>query len=116
LTPGFGGTGILEASNLVLNANVTVAMQINGTNAGADYDQLVVSNGNLTIGSAALSLTTLTNLSPVFGTDFRLVNLPNAASTVNGTFAGLPEGSIFTNNDIIYQISYAGGDGNDVTP
>ncbi len=34
---------------------------------------------------------------------------------VNGTFAGLPEGGVLTNNLVRYSISYVGGDGNDIT-
>jgi hypothetical protein len=33
---------------------------------------------------------------------------------VNGTFAGLPEGALFTQGGITYSISYVGGAGNDV--
>jgi autotransporter-associated beta strand protein len=115
LTPGFGGTGIIEASNLVLNSSVTLAMQINGTNAGVDHDQIIVTNGDLTVGSATLNLAFLASLSPSFGTPFTLIKLPNAASAVNGTFLGLPEGSTFTNNNVVYELSYTGGVGNDVT-
>ena len=34
---------------------------------------------------------------------------------VLGTFTGLPEGSILTNNTVRYTLSYVGGDGNDIT-
>ena len=34
---------------------------------------------------------------------------------VSGTFAGLPEGSTVSSGGTTWQISYAGGDGNDVT-
>lgn len=34
---------------------------------------------------------------------------------VVGTFSGLPEGSVLTNNTVRYVLSYAGGDGNDIT-
>ena len=39
----------------------------------------------------------------------------SGASAIQGTFAGLPEGSILTVNGTRYQISYVGGTGNDVT-
>src|ERR1041385_1867542 len=80
LAPGYGGTGILETSNVVLNSSVTVAIQINGVGPGTNHDQLVVTNGNLAIGSATLSLSFLSSLTNSFGDTFTLINLPNAAS------------------------------------
>jgi len=80
-----------------------------------DYDQIVVSNGNVTLGSATLSVLFLPSLSPSFGDTFTLINVLNPTNTVSGTFTNLPEGSTFTNNSFIYQLSYTGGDGNDVT-
>ncbi|HSU53507.1 MAG TPA: hypothetical protein VLT36_05575, partial [Candidatus Dormibacteraeota bacterium] len=115
LRPGHLGTGILTTSNLVLNATVTNIMEINGLTPGIDYDQIVVSNGNVTLGSATLSLSFLGSLTNSFNDTFTLVNVLNPTNTVTGTFSGLPEGSAFTNNSIVYQLSYAGGDGNDVT-
>lgn len=118
LRPGYLGTGILTASNILFNSSVTVAMEINGLNAGIDYDQIVVSNGNVTLdgnGSATLSLSFSGSLSNFFGDTFTLINVLNPTNTVTGTFSGLPEGSTFTNNSIVYKLSYVGGDGNDVT-
>jgi len=115
LRPGYLGTGILTTSNLVLNSSVTNIVELNGPTAGTDYDQIVVSNGNLTLGSATLAISFAGGLSNSFGDTFTLINLPNPTNTVTGTFAGLPEGSAFTNNSIVYQLSYAGGDGNDIT-
>jgi autotransporter-associated beta strand protein len=115
LTAGFRGTGILTTSNLVLNSSVTNVMRINGLTPGRDYDQLVVSNGNLTAGSATLNLSPTNNFAPSFGDTVTLIKLVNPTNTITGTFANLPEGSTFTNNSSIYRLSYAGGDGNDVT-
>src|SRR5205823_9050722 len=115
LQPGHLGTGILTTSNLVLNSSVTNVMEINGLTPGVDYDQLVVSNGNVTLGTATLSLSFLGSLSNSFGDTFTLINVLNPTNTVTGTFANLPEGSRFTNNSFVYELSYAGGDGNDVT-
>ena len=38
-----------------------------------------------------------------------------SANPIAGTFANLPDGSIFTVSRNNYQVSYAGGDGNDLT-
>ena len=115
LQPGFGTTGILTTSNLVLNSSVTAIFEINGLTPGVDYDQIVISNANVTLGSAALNLSFLGSLVTSFGDTITLINVLNPANTVSGTFAGLPEGSLFTNNSYFYQLSYVGGDGNDVT-
>lgn len=37
-----------------------------------------------------------------------------SATPINGTFANLPDGSTFTAGKNSYQVSYAGGDGNDL--
>jgi hypothetical protein len=47
-------------------------------------------------------------------TTFTVLNKA-AAGAVTGTFAGLPEGQGLTVNGNVYVVSYAGGDGNDVT-
>src|SRR5205807_10526477 len=44
------------------------------------------------------------------------VAISNAAATpINGAFANLPDGSTFTVGSNTYQVSYEGGDGNDLT-
>jgi hypothetical protein len=48
------------------------------------------------------------------GTIYTLI-ANDGTDAVVGTFAGLPEGKIFTANGQLWQISYVGGDGNDVT-
>jgi hypothetical protein len=48
------------------------------------------------------------------GTVYTLI-ANDGSDAVVGTFAGLPQGKIFTANGQFWQISYTGGDGNDVT-
>ena len=38
-----------------------------------------------------------------------------AATPISGTFANLPDGSTFTAGANRFQVSYSGGDGNDLT-
>jgi hypothetical protein len=38
-----------------------------------------------------------------------------AASPINGTFANLADGSVLTAGRNKFEVSYAGGDGNDLT-
>ena len=48
------------------------------------------------------------------GTVFTIID--NTATTpIAGTFINLPDGSIFTQSGIIFQVNYEGGDGNDLT-
>jgi hypothetical protein len=50
---------------------------------------------------------------PAPGQSYKIID-NDGADPVNGTFAGLPEGAFLTVNGYSFQISYAGGDGNDV--
>jgi hypothetical protein len=71
--------------------------------------KLLVS-GNVNLQAARLTLNAVA-LTP--GTS--LVILRNdGAAPVNGAFLGLPEGALLTNAPHVFQISYTGGDGNDV--
>ncbi|OYV04306.1 MAG: hypothetical protein CFE26_17620, partial [Verrucomicrobiales bacterium VVV1] len=47
------------------------------------------------------------------GTSFRILN-KTSAGAISGTFAGKPEGSVFSDDGYPWIISYLGGDGNDV--
>lgn len=111
LAPGTSA-GRLLSSNVVLNSAVTFAVELNGTNAGVDYDQLGV-RGTITLASAALSLSVSNGFNPPIGTTF-LILTNDAADAISGTFAGLPQGGRLTNNLIVFAISYTGGDGNDL--
>lgn len=111
LSAGNLGVGTLTCdNNATLNAGATLVAVLNGTNAGTGYNQLNV-HGTLALGNATLSVTL--GYTPAPGDSFVIIT--NAgASAVSGTFAGLAEGAYLTNNGVVFQISYAGGDGNDV--
>ncbi len=109
LNPG-GSPGILTCSNVVLDSQTTFDVELNGPSPGSGYDQLNV-YGSVTLNNAALSVTL--GYTPSFGDCFVFVN-NDGSDSVNGTFAGLPEGGFVTNGAIVLQISYGGGDGNDV--
>ena len=49
----------------------------------------------------------------VSGNSFVILNKTNAGA-ISGTFAGLPEGALFTVGGYNWRITYVGGDGNDV--
>jgi hypothetical protein len=64
---------------------------------GAQLDFVDIGNGTLPI-----------------GTVFPVID-NTAATSIAGTFSNLPEGSVFIANGNTYQVSYQGGDGNDLT-
>ncbi len=79
-----------------------------------DYDQMVVM-GSIDLGSATtLKVTLLNGYTPATNDVFSII-LNDGTDAVQGTFKGLNEGDKFTVGAYTYQISYKGGDGNDVT-
>jgi fibronectin-binding autotransporter adhesin len=113
LAPG-DGAGNAGRSTLmagyVLGAPGTLEIDVNGAAPGAGYDQLAVSGGGV---SLAGSLATLVGFAPVLGEQFVILD-NQGASAITGAFAGLPEGSVFSAGGARFQITYHGGDGNDV--
>jgi hypothetical protein len=108
---GGTGTGILTTGTLALTGG-TVSLHINGTVPGTNYDRIAV-NGTVTLGSPTLEIL-LPGVLPSAGQSFIIIANDGTADPVSGTFAGLPEGSTFAASGVTFQITYAGGDGNDV--
>ena len=78
-------------------------VDLNGTTAGSGYDQLDAT-GTVTINtSAILNVTIGTGFTPVVGNTFAIIQSPNA---VSGTFASLPEGTIYGVGGQLFRISY----------
>jgi hypothetical protein len=72
---------------------------------------VVVTGGPVSLGGATLSL----SLTRPPGAAYSCVLVDNrAAGPVSGTFAGLPEGTIFGPPHGRFRITYVGGDGNDI--
>ena len=109
LAPG-SSLGILHTGNLALSTGSTFTAELNGTSAGAGYDQLDVA-GSVNLGNSTLAVTL--GFSAPVGTGFVLLN-NDEDDDVTGTFAGLAEGAIGTVGTIGYRITYVGGDGNDI--
>ena len=69
----------------------------------------------MTINSGALfSFVARGNQTLTQGTVFTVIN-NTSANPIAGTFANLPDNSIFTVGPNNYQVSYEGGTGNDLT-
>src|SRR5205085_5691188 len=87
---------------------------LGGPTVGTGYDQQNVT-GTVNLGGAVLDLGVF--FTPVVGSTYTIIN-NDLADAVSGTFAGLPEGAVFTQTNGsftgTFQITYQGGDGNDV--
>jgi autotransporter-associated beta strand protein len=92
------------------NANsATLMIELNGTLAGATFDQVDVT-GTVKLGGT-LQVTHSSNTPP--NTQFTIIK-NDSSDAVIGSFNGLSQGAQFTAGGVKLQISYTGGDGNDV--
>ena len=97
-------------SALTFKADATYNCGLNTRSAMADE---VVANG-VTINSAQFSLVGRGGVPLPAGTILTVIN-NTSAGPIAGTFANLPDGSTFTTHGNTFQVSYEGGDGNDLT-
>lgn len=120
VNPGVGA-GRLTSSDanpvhIVIFGTATVfEVDLNGTTAGASYDQLRIAGNSfdeaINVGSS--TLIARLNFFPSSFTSFTIID--NATSApIRGTFIGLPEGAIIQTVRGSLQITYMGGTGNDV--
>lgn len=119
LAPG-AAVGLLTSSDITLVGPAKLEIQLNGLTPITQHDQLLVGDfvlGNFTPNLPVLQL--LVNFDALLGQTFEIADV----TTDTGTFgqfidpAGnvLTEGSTFIAGGKAFQISYVGGDGNDVT-
>jgi Bacterial Ig-like domain (group 3)/MBG domain (YGX type)/SdrD B-like domain len=87
------------------------SVNLTGTTAGTGYLQMNVT-GSVNLGSSAVLNVSL-GYHPTVGDSYTLIS-NDGSDAVNGTFAGLPEGATLTVGTAAFQITYKGGDGNDV--
>ncbi len=111
-SPGRLTVGQSTLTTLTLTPNTTLEVELNGTVAGTNYDQLKVIGG---VNLASASLKVSLGFVPAAGNSFVIVD-NNGTDTIIGTFAGLPQGAQVVSSGIpfTFRISYVGGDGNDV--
>ena len=112
------GIGVLATGDLT---PFKLQMQLNGTVPGVGHDQIAVTGGiDLTLPfadppmtgfSAFLELTV--GYAVTSGTSFVLID-NDGSDPVTGTFHDLPEGASVVSGLYIFEISYVGGDGNDI--
>jgi len=119
LAPG-SSTGILTLQNGLTFTGGAFDVEINGPVAGSLYDQLLVTGGNVALGSGVADLA-LSGAGAGLGEYYWIINNTGAGSTT-GSFAGLAEGTLFealsgTRFTIYYGANFATGQlagGNDV--
>ncbi len=104
-------------SALTFNADATYTCtfktQQNGHGTRAKVG-MVIANG-VTINSGAM-IELIGNITGALSQGFVLTLISNtSANPITGTFSNLPDGSIVTINGNNFQVSYSGGDGNDLT-
>jgi hypothetical protein len=106
-----GGPGSTATIDLLGNYTQT-SSGVFQVDAGSTYDVLGV-HGTVSLGGT-LQVAPLTASPPQTGQTFVILN-NEGSSPISGTFSGLPEGASFsTPGGYIFQITYQGGDGNDV--
>jgi autotransporter-associated beta strand protein len=112
LAPGASPGAFVMNNGLSIAAGGTLYAEINGTVAGTDYDQLIVS-GTVDITDAVLSVSVGFASRP-WNSYTIIAN--DGSDAVVGRFANLAEGAVFAAGSRFMQISYQGGTGNnDVT-
>ncbi len=108
-------TGVLNISNgLHFTANGAYACKIGGTTPGANgHDQLNVM-GVVYLLNAQLAPIPWNGFIPAIGDTFVILQ-NDGNEPIGGTFLNLPESATFGALDAQFQITYLGGDGNDVS-
>jgi len=111
LQPGLS-PGVLTTSNLLFDGATTVDMELGGTLAG-EFDQFAVT-GTVTLGNATLNTILYNGYVPAnIGDSYTIIN-NDGVDAVTGTFNGIAEGGSVNVGAYRFDVSYVGGDGNDV--
>jgi autotransporter-associated beta strand protein len=114
LTPGMGAstaTTLIIQSAISFKADSTYTCRLNTQNTKADQ---VIANG-ITIENGAQFAFKITGDEQLRTGKTATVISNTAATRISGTFSNLPDGSTFTVGPNTFQVSYSGGDGNDLT-
>ena len=106
LAPG-NSPGTLTTGSIALSPQTTFAVEIGTTSTASD---LLFSSGFITLSSANLSVTSVASGVKI-GDSFTIVSTFDTLGTINGTFAGLPDGATLTGldtlgNTVTFMISY----------
>ncbi|MCI0682029.1 MAG: LamG domain-containing protein, partial [Gemmataceae bacterium] len=112
VAPGNSPGVITIDGNYTQSGAGTLAIEIGGTGESPpEFDRLIV-NGTVTL-AGTLTVSLINGFTPAEGAAFTIID-NDGSDPINGTFSGLAEGAIVTAGSQQFQISYQGGDGNDV--
>lgn len=118
INPGTGGNSIGALTTLggyAVITGATTQIDIGGTTPGVGYDQIVNStSGGINLTGSSVNPTLVGGFVPAIGDSFEIINNQSSGAVI-GTFNNLPEGATFKSGIVTYQVSYTGGNGNDVT-
>jgi autotransporter-associated beta strand protein len=95
-----------------LSANAALRLRLGGTTPGT-HDQIALS-GSMLFSGGRLELALLPTYTPTPGDVLTIIDILSDAQLYD-TFQDLPEGAVIDVGTTHFRISYAGGDGNDVT-
>jgi ELWxxDGT repeat protein len=102
-----------SVGNLVLGAASTLSIRIGDVTSSNQHDRVAVT-GNITLEDGARLEIELGDGYPLTGGEIVIVD-NDGIDPIGGTFSGLDEGSLTYANGRYLEISYVGGDGNDIT-
>lgn len=110
--PGNNAIGTFTTTGaLTLRSDATLALECSPSTDTAD----MVVAGGVTLNNAILSPSVVGQDAAISGGTVLTIIRNTSSSPVNGSFNGLPEGATVSIGANAFQISYVGGDGNDVT-
>ncbi len=120
----FTGNGSYVAPLTSLGGPATLSVKslgFTGTGVAYDFDigdssqdRIVVrSGGTVALGGSEGTLSMNFGATPALDQSFTLID-NQGSQPVSGTFKDVPEGTVFTFGGIDYELTYKGGDGNDV--
>ncbi|MGV3533640.1 MAG: autotransporter-associated beta strand repeat-containing protein [Chthoniobacteraceae bacterium] len=107
INPGGAAPGTLSSlSNVSLTAGTQLRLELNDPTLGTGYDQLSLS-GTVSLNGATLSLGGTYVTSVGTPSDVFFIILNNGLDAVDGTFAGLPEGSaLLSSSGQAFRLTY----------
>jgi fibronectin-binding autotransporter adhesin len=109
VAPGIS-PGTLNGGSVAFDSGSNFNLELNGATVGGGYDQLNVT-GTVNLGGATLNISL--GFTPSVGAAFTIVD-NDESDAITATFAGLAEGTTFLVGATMFQITYQGGDGNDL--
>jgi autotransporter-associated beta strand protein len=104
-------TGGITAGGLSLAPGSIFRVDLAGTTAGNQYDQIFIpAGGTVALGNSTLNVSFQNGFVPAVGQQFVIIK-NRGGSSIAGTFS---QGSVLTSNGYVFGINYAGGAGHDV--